>query len=894
MRRTRAEDGAGEVLSAAAEHRRLPLAATAIGRNLLFTAEHAWAWYRLAPQDWHFRSVEQRSKLLDAVTAGYAQLAGRRIRLRVTSKPYPVPEWARRLHANTPRPLPQAPGGESWEDYLRRSQQRIRTARLDEKAVYLGVRVGPHPGRAVVDTLRLDRRDSHGEYAGKGVAAFLADVRAVDDIVAGEGLAGARLDAAEMRWLMHRSIGLFCPVTAAGHVGGDWWDTTDLFEFTDPVAWEAEPYAPTVKVIAERDGHVHIRHVVVLTMGRQGPVRSPDGGRDPWLLFADRFPFPVEWSLSPLLLSGAGIEPLAEHTLNRAQNISDAYDEHAERVPRHVVRGIEQAAVVYDEATDGTPEEATRAIGPIRLAVAGDTAEQALERARIVTAAYNLQQKMALERPAAQHALVREFIPGEPHLPFGYQRQHKVRYLAAGMPNVASRVGDDRGPYIARVVGASRRAVMRDGHYGPEVLNTSALCVKTGGLGSGKSMSTGWLAYHEVRRGELTAIWDPSGPLRRLAELPELAPFTRVLSLTDAEPGAANPFVLVPDPPRSHYEAGELGEERWRRAGKDALAERRQLVLDTLRGLLPAEQHAAGGTESKLREAIRAAGLTPRTSPWAVVDALYAAGPADEYSRTLGGLLGDAFEMPRGRLIAGDRGDPVGEAFAADAMLTIVTAAGLTLPDERTERRHWSEEERAAGPLLNLGIYLTVNTLYRRPMHERKNVHLDEAHMLQRTGAGRYMVARFDRDNRKYNLAVDMTSQSPADMVALEVHKRRAAAFVGRMDDRDDALAALRLLGISERQGYEDTLLDLPTGEFVYRDEQGQVARIRFDIEDHYPEVYRVLDTRPRGATTPAATTAATDAATTAATDTLAADAADEPPPVEARVPAPAAAAEGP
>ena len=100
-----------------------PLATEEVAGPLQFTRGGMFVWFMLGGQSWDFRTLDDRRRLWDQQTFRYGQLAasrpeGRPIRLRVSTRPYPSFEYARSLDEETPSPLPQVPGGESWNDYL--------------------------------------------------------------------------------------------------------------------------------------------------------------------------------------------------------------------------------------------------------------------------------------------------------------------------------------------------------------------------------------------------------------------------------------------------------------------------------------------------------------------------------------------------------------------------------------------------------------------------------------------------------------------------------------------------------------------------------------------------------------------------------------------------------
>src|SRR5436309_822817 len=119
---------------------RARLALHSIDGHLCFTAGEVWAWYVLPTQPWAFRSDVQREQLMYGAGDALAWLAGHRVHLRVTSRPYPAATWARNLDQLTPAPL-STPGESSWGDHLVRMQEHLRHQTMAEKEVFLGVRI---------------------------------------------------------------------------------------------------------------------------------------------------------------------------------------------------------------------------------------------------------------------------------------------------------------------------------------------------------------------------------------------------------------------------------------------------------------------------------------------------------------------------------------------------------------------------------------------------------------------------------------------------------------------------------------------------------------------------------------------------------------------------------
>src|SRR5262249_59668347 len=112
---------------------------------------------------------------------------------------------------------------------------------------------------------------------------------------------------------------------------------------------------------------------------------------------------------------------------------------------------------------------------------------------------------------------------GGPGANGAHKRGMSVVTAAAAVPAATAAVGDRRGVHIGETCTASRRPVMWDPWYAMEVREKSGLTPIVGDLGSGKSTLVGQIVYKTVRQRVPWVILDPSGPLARLCQLPEIA-----------------------------------------------------------------------------------------------------------------------------------------------------------------------------------------------------------------------------------------------------------------------------------------------------------------------------------------------------------------------------------
>ncbi|WP_229716018.1 ATP-binding protein [Mangrovihabitans endophyticus] len=818
-----------------------------IAGHLTFTQSTVTAWYYLPEVRWAFRPDAEREALLSAISEQYAGLAGFRLHLRRTNRPFPADEWARTVDSFTARPLPDVPGGTSWSDHLVAAQRHLLSVNHAEGQTYLGVTFAR---RSLGDTfseriLRVFGRgtsDSERRKLGRTVEQF-------DEVLNAFGMRGRRVTPQELEWLLFRSVALcMAPPGPLSPVTNGHWDTGDLLALTEQVERYRTPYGSTVKLVNRMSGEE--RHVAVLSVGRMEPLEIPEK-HEPWMHFHERLPWPMELSSRiDILGSGSSFKNL-EHRLRMIRSQQLDYAEHGIDAPPELERLAKRALVIGDEMTTGLPVESARAHGWHRIAVGGHTREECLERARRLIQLYSRELRISLQHPKNQDRLAREFIPGEPIANTGYVRRMPVKLLAAALPQAASTVGDRRGDLIGRTSGTCRRPVFLDLHFPMEVRERSGLGVFVAEPGGGKSTLMGALGYLNARRGVQVTLLDPSGPLARLCQMPELKPYSRVLNLTGSEQGTLAPYALIPTPVRSEFAAGPSGDREFEIAVSNARAERRMLVQDICSMLVPPQVAKEASTATLLRHAVRQVPAEETSTLDDVVRTLQALD--DDDGKELANLLLDTAEMPLALLFFGS---PPQHLLGGGSALTVITMSGLRLPDLKIEREYWSAEESLALPMLHTAHRLAVRRCYGGSMASRKMVGLDEAHFMEGWRSGRSFLVRLARDSRKWNLAALVASQNPRDILGLDVQNLVSTVFVGRIaEDQEIASEALRLLRVPVHDGYEATLASLSQvdtssatrlgfREFVMRDVDGRVQKVRVDVS-YVDGLLDHLDTTP-------------------------------------------------
>ncbi|MGW5679219.1 ATP-binding protein [Streptomyces sp. NPDC003860] len=821
-----------------------------IGHLTITRTGHVTAWYVAAPVPWSFRTASDCNALIASHAQRLAELAGRRIHIRVTHRPYPVARWASALHESVVDPLP------SWAQYLADEQQKVARLPLDDKVVFYGVRIGriTTAGRAVQKLLR--------SAIDKQISALQSDITDVDRIMAGPGMNASPAQPVDMDWLMTRSLGLCLPAPVSPRPQPvDVWSESDLHEWTDGIEWASpSPYAQSITVSGNRAGRRVTRHVAVLTLGRMDLPAIPESGWGPWLQRLDQLPFPYEVAatLDVREAAEAGNEILTQ--LDAVRHQVRHHREHDVEVPLSLARQAGTGQVIEDEIRSGPIGLSTRTRGWYRIAIAAHDEETLRERVKKVKEKYGVHALM--EQPKGQWALAREFIPGEPLASDAYVRRMPVLTLGGSLPAVSASVGDRRGFNLGYTSGTARRPVMWHPWHSQEVRESSGLTPIVGTLGSGKSALGGAIVYHSTQMGASWVLLDPSGPLRRLCSMPELRPYSKAIDLMAAEPGTLNPYRIVPDPNPAHYtpeqyrdedDPQQAAETAYRLEAQRAAGHRRTLATDVLLGMLPPQISKSAETHLVMLKAAGAADNTVHGSPRAFIRALRNLGGShQEHATDIADLLDEAAELPQGQLVFPpvDGGDD--DYQMRHWRLVVLNMRGLVLPKNDLDREDWSTEERFAMPLLYLAGWYAQRSIYARDLHDRKGLLMDEAHVFQQVSSGRELLRKSGRDSRKHNTRFLLATQDGGDVLGAGLENWIDSVFVGRTTGTEAQRAALRLLRVEPGHGYEQVLEGLSPQahgaqehrgdrEFVFSDGAGGIERITVPLR-HRPELLNALN----------------------------------------------------
>jgi hypothetical protein len=131
---------------------------------------------------------------------------------------------------------------------------------------------------------------------------------------------------------------------------------------------------------------------------------------------------------------------------------------------------------------------------------------------------------------------------------------------------------------------------------------------------------------------------------------------------------------------------------------------------------------------------------------------------------------------------------------------------------------------------------------------------IDEGHLLQTISSGKSLIRKSATDSRKHNARIILSSQNVTHFDLGDIGNLVGAALIGRTEDEDAALAALRVLNVTPDPSYVAILARLSQQsrrggqgerkwrEFIFSDGRGAVERIVFDMWAH-PHVLEALNT---------------------------------------------------
>ncbi|PBC45327.1 ATP-binding protein [Rhodococcus sp. ACPA1] len=911
-RRSRADPAAEFTRQAAAakkradrERKAVRLALVGVEGNVTRTRRQSTAWFVQPPGPWNMRPVGKQRRYIQnegLVVANLAEAGVTGLHRRLVRTPWPVRQWAQ-AHDAWADPIPDVPGALSWADYLRGQQHAMLWGNPTQKGRYWGVELPPRSvlaqgldtvGQWLVPVVDWPLLGTFAQLWRKWARdAFLNEQKAIADHLAtierhlsGQGVNATPATPAQMDYLMLRSATLGLPLDADGVIcGGGDWEESDVAALEDLTTLELTPGDGYTTARGQVGGRDYTGYAIVLTVGRMAPLPIPEKML-PWQVIGDPSGEPLEWSERiSLMTKGQTLRGLRRLTSKIEAQFDHYTVEHDQVPPQELAEQHALAQRVISDIEEDHSGLSVRTQGWYRVLVVGSSPEEAKEKVALLQEMYA--PRIRLEPEHGQYQLLREFIPGEPLANIAHCRRMNVEALSAGMAAVGDRIGDRTGVVVGQTASIAPRPAVWDLFAAHEKKHKSGLTPIVAVPGSGKTFLAGMLVYQAVRAGAYGVVLDPSGPLKKLAQLPEFRGIAEVQALTGrtSRPGSLNPYRVIVDPRREdpEYDSSNpdyaddadpvaAAQSQYEADLRAAEAERISVAVSVLKMMLTPSRLDHQWTETVLQTAANMVGGDRRHNLSEVLAAIATIGEGkDEINvdliscaRSIHQDLAMMSQLAEARVLfpeEGTIGD--GEDGGRNVRLTVLTMPGLQLPPEGTDPAQWTPQQRMAGPLMHMAAWMANRLVYELPRYERKVLFLDENKYLEQTGAGRTLNLRIARDSRKYKVRALVCSQLPDDYLGLDGTDDKSAltyeVVIGDLGGNAHAIeGALKLLNLPLGEGYESLLAGLGGGGEDTLDEDADtehldqarrfIVKMADDIElirsdwTHYVHLAHVFD----------------------------------------------------
>lgn len=856
----------GDVPKVTGADMKLKLRAT-VGHLTLDDTE-VYAWYAVMGISHGFQPIGAIEDAIRSDAVAYSKLSGKRIKVRTTTRPYSVRQWAKDTYDDARRAGDPLPG--FGKEFLRREQEHMQSLSFSEKWVYLGVR------------LSTFRR--YGNDPVREVHSLRHSIESLTSALATSTLAAVPASREDMEWLLRRSVCLGVPMPAVG-VASDY-ERTDIAELEAQADWTSEPMSKHLTVTAKAPGtsEALAMKVTILTLGRLSDQAIPQEQQTGWMQRTDRLPFPVEWAATVDVIPEERTQGWIRGRMDVIRDQMKHYqEEHGIAAPASLNRQMAIASDIQASLDSDHGGTAIRTMGWYRVAVAAPTVDLLNERVAQLRKVYGSRAEFV--EVANQYHTALEFIPGEKLSTGAYRRRMSVLALAAAIPQGTAEIGDRQGVVLGHTAGSAMRAVAWDLWADMEQRDRSGLCILAGGLGSGKTYTGAGIMYRSVMSGVRWFVLDPSDRLGRLCELPELKGRAKYINLMKGREGELNPYRVVAEPARKFFDT----DSEYHNAIADAEGTRTSLMTDVLYSFLSKTSREDALTGEVITRAMSEVQPLVTSSPAQVLTALEQIAQQNIHqdlkedhrirARTLLIEYNRLAATPIGKLIF----PPAGAAPLVDddddaTKLSVYTLNGMSVPSaEIVASGALTEQARLSIAVMTLAAWLVQSKIYLGDANRRKGLLIDEGKQISTLEAGKSLITKSATDSRKFNLRFLLMSQNVTHFDVDSDSEDSlgnlvGAALIGHTEDDNAVNAALKVLRAPQGQGYEQILKVLRPKQDPHRDglqrdfdgnsvgrspseQQGKrqfifsdgrnVERIVFDLDAH-PQVAAALNSRPR------------------------------------------------
>ena len=789
--------------------------------EVLVTRTDAWTAVEIPTVPYSFRARDDRLEMGWASTMALAGLREGDAVLKVVRRPFDPHGW--KADADE-RAYEVGSPGPHWDAYLEAETRAMERVQSTTKHVVLLRRLGSRNVFAQMNT-KMARGPVPPVGSGE-VSHWHAVAREVRAGLRSSGWRATPLDAYDLRWLRRHALGrgLVIPDPVTGKRVWGRGEVAD--EFADVTL---TPLPRGVRV----DTEYGTRFTATL-VASAFPVTMSYPDTPPWLAHID---WVGPWAEADVVMSLKTPEK-ARKDLAFRKSLADDQERDARRGDHVVPMETQQMFDLAHRLEAEVP--ATRrpvVYGWARFRVDADSEEQLASRVSRLRERFSDAASphidLTLPTGMAQVDLLVEGVPGQKVRNRSYMQRWTAEVVGCGMAHAGSNLSHPSGMYVGPTTGRHMQAVTLDPHHGI-TRRTAADVEGPGGLvllgaqRAGKSSAIGRMFLDGMEKGFPTVLIDPSGPLSRLASLPQCAGRVEVLDLVKTGGGVLDPMSPAVIP----------GDAQADPAVREA---RKQLTRNTLYLLGYRQLRQSSDAYTEMLKAITSEAEGVHPSLLGVIERLKnspvpAAGALAE---NLAFDLGDA----SADLLLGE-GAAIGEE--SDPVSRIVTMPGLSLPKAGVPIEEWMPSQALGAAVFGVAAHLARRLLWDLPPWMLKYLMVDEAHIPMGTAAGRSVIEESLRDGPKHGVVVALATHNAVDLSDERIVNALATKLLFRSTSDVELERALRVAGIEDTPQIRRQIRELKNGECVMVNGDDVRDRVQWDLHD--PEVAEALRTTPKGA----------------------------------------------
>lgn len=352
--------------------------------------------------------------------------------------------------------------------------------------------------------------------------------------------------------------------------------------------------------------------------------------------------------------------------------------------------------------------------------------------------------------------------------------------------------------------------------------NKPPVTIITGQPGTGKTFFGSLLIGQSAMMGKRTVVFDPKGDFLVVKNLQDEGYIenVRFINIANSQPGMLDPFFMSNDP-----------------------KERTSIVtgfVDTLIGGMNDDQKRV------LSVHIRQLVKSPNASLSGLVTSLRGSMSRNvedkNTARNLGGILYSTKELKYADVCFAPATATNLKPINIDSGCTIITMAGLKLPDANKTIKDFSTEEKLSSAILYILVDFLHRILNSQKSHDENGkiilstILIDEANIVVSSNAGAQIIEKLGNLGRSKKCSTILMSQNNSHFKRLNINNAVSTRFTFCVEDREDARTIIEGMGLdrdakeSEIRNYVQLVNNLSQGQVLMCDMDKRQGRVKIEV----------------------------------------------------------------